>query len=84
MEELAEGLDMFLDSGEPEEVVDDALDDGEPTPEDLREISHRIDDSSGMYLKRIGAIPLLSREKEIGLAKEIEVTRERFRRKVLG
>lgn len=36
-----------------------------------------------MYLSQMGHIPLLSREREIHLAKQIEVTRKWFRRKIL-
>src|SRR5437870_1064956 len=36
-----------------------------------------------MYLTQMGSIPLLSRKEEIELAKKIEVTRKRFRRRVL-
>src|SRR5207249_1897191 len=43
----------------------------------------RIDDPVRMYLTQMGSIPLLSRKEEIELAKKIEVTRKRFRRKVL-
>ena len=43
----------------------------------------RIDDPVRMYLTQMGSIPLLSRNEEISLAKKIEVTRKRFRRKVL-
>jgi RNA polymerase primary sigma factor len=42
-----------------------------------------IDDPVRMYLTQMGEIPLLSRNQEISLAKKIEVTRRRFRRKVL-
>src|SRR5437868_3462411 len=42
----------------------------------------RIDDPVRMYLTQMGNIPLLKREAEIALAKKIEVTRKRFRRKV--
>src|SRR5262249_49832338 len=42
----------------------------------------RIDDPVRMYLTQMGEIPLLSRNEEISLAKKIEVTRKRFRRKV--
>ena len=45
--------------------------------------SERIDDPVRMYLTQMGEIPLLSREEEIRLAKCIEVTRKRFRKKVL-
>src|SRR6266446_577220 len=47
------------------------------------EDSRRIDDPVRMYLTQMGEIPLLKREEEISLAKKIEVTRRRFRRKVL-
>jgi RNA polymerase primary sigma factor len=47
------------------------------------EESRRIDDPVRMYLTQMGEIPLLRREQEIALAKKIEVTRKRFRRKVL-
>src|SRR3974377_1764619 len=36
-----------------------------------------------MYLTQMGEIPLLTRDQEISLAKKIEITRKRFRRKVL-
>src|SRR6478752_3782037 len=70
---------------EPDELVDEPIDeeDGELTPEDLDEISRRIDDPVRMYLTQMGEIPLLTRDQEIGLAKKIEITRKRFRRKVL-
>jgi RNA polymerase primary sigma factor len=47
------------------------------------EDGRRIDDPVRMYLTQMGEIPLLRREQEIALAKKIEVTRKRFRRKVL-
>jgi RNA polymerase primary sigma factor len=60
---------------------------------DLREIDlaileeesdgKRIDDPVRMYLTQMGSIPLLNRKEEIELAKKIEVTRKRFRRRVL-
>ena len=70
---------------EPEDAVDEPVDDddGELTPEDLDEISRRIDDPVRMYLTQMGEIPLLTRDQEINLAKKIEITRKRFRRKVL-
>ncbi len=70
---------------DPDDLVDEALDDDEVelTPEDLDEISRRIDDPVRMYLTQMGEIPLLTRDQEIGLAKKIEITRKRFRGKVL-
>ena len=41
------------------------------------------DDPVRMYLTQMGEIPLLTRKQEISLAKEIEITRARFRRKLL-
>ena len=42
-----------------------------------------IDDPVRMYLTQMGEIPLLDRKQEVSLAQRIEVTRRRFRRKVL-
>jgi RNA polymerase primary sigma factor len=47
------------------------------------ESGRRIDDPVRMYLTQMGEIPLLTRDQEINLAKRIEITRNRFRRKVL-
>ncbi len=41
------------------------------------------DDALGLYLKQMGAIPLLSREKELALAIRLETARKRYRRSVL-
>src|SRR5438874_1332225 len=54
-----------------------------PTFEDTDGDGRHIDDPVRMYLTQMGEIPLLSRDKEIALARKIEVTRRRFRRKVL-
>ncbi len=62
---------------------DEDDDDGEISSEDLDEISRRIDDPVRMYLTQMGEIPLLTRDQEIALAKKIEITRQKFRRKVL-
>ncbi len=44
----------------------------------------RIDDPVRMYLTQMGEIPLLTRDQEIFLAKSIEITRKRFRKKAMG
>lgn len=43
----------------------------------------QVSDPVRMYLSQMGQIPLLSRGEEIMLAKQIEVTRKRFRTRVL-
>src|SRR6516162_7971283 len=75
-----------LDDEPEDDLVDEPLEDEEAelTPEDLDEISRRIDDPVRMYLTQMGEIPLLTRDQEIGLAKKIEITRKRFRRTVLS
>jgi RNA polymerase primary sigma factor len=79
------------------ELIDEAEADERDTPaitdEELRseldlnflddEDRSRTDDPVRMYLTQMGEIPLLKRDEEIALAKKIEVTRKRFRRKVL-
>jgi RNA polymerase primary sigma factor len=37
------------------------------------------DDALGLYLRQMGAIPLLNREQELKLARRLETTRQRFR-----
>jgi RNA polymerase primary sigma factor len=78
------------DAEEPEEtsaaaLVEEVLvNDAEaPSFEDTDGDGRHIDDPVRMYLTQMGEIPLLSRDKEIALARKIEVTRRRFRRKVL-
>ncbi len=55
----------------------------EPTFSDNEGDGRHIDDPVRMYLTQMGEIPLLDRRLEISLAQKIEVTRRRFRRKVL-
>jgi len=45
--------------------------------------TEKIDDPVRMYLTQMGEIPLLTRDQEIRLAKLIELTRKRYRKKVL-
>ncbi len=74
-----------LDDEPDDELAEEPVEDEEIelTTEEIEDISRRIDDPVRMYLTQMGEIPLLTREQEINLAKKIEVTRKRFRRKVL-
>ena len=80
----------LIDADEAEETdavtlsEESLLVDGDlPFTEDNDGDGRHIDDPVRMYLTQMGEIPLLTREKEIQLAQKIEVTRRRFRRKVL-
>ena len=55
--------------------------DSPKVPESVSALSTR--DPVRMYLSQMGDIPLLSRDREIFLAKQIEVSRKRFRRCVM-
>ena len=69
---------------EPEDLLEEPVEDDETTPEEIEdEISRRIDDPVRMYLTQMGEIPLLTRDQEIALATKIESTRKSFRRTVL-
>jgi RNA polymerase primary sigma factor len=47
------------------------------------EDSHAPDDALGLYLRQMGAIPLLNRKQELELARRLEEKRQRFRRSAL-
>ncbi|MFN0241465.1 MAG: RNA polymerase sigma factor RpoD [Planctomycetota bacterium] len=66
--------------------VDDSDHDDDP-PESLFQrgvMPEKIDDPVRMYLTQMGEIPLLTRDQEIYLAKTIEITRKRFRKKAIA
>ncbi|OAI47008.1 hypothetical protein AYO44_10405 [Planctomycetaceae bacterium SCGC AG-212-F19] len=49
-------------------------------PVEMAEENNRgADDSLGLYLRQMGAIPLLSRKEELALARRLESARKRFR-----
>ncbi len=90
--DLVEKTDDVIDVDD--ELDDDVADDVTTEPELDVEPKDEIlvaeddgeswsDDPVRMYLTQMGEIPLLTRQQEIALAKEIEITRSRFRRKLL-
>ena len=76
---IAKNPEFLQDSASPDEVASDP-----------RRLSDFTDDTSaasedtlGAYLSQIGAIPLLTRDQEIELAKAVELHRGQFRRLML-
>src|SRR5207245_39398 len=53
-------------------------------PAENGEDSHGADDALGLYLRQMGAIPLLNREQELSLARRLELKRKRYRRAALS
>src|SRR5262249_34223813 len=56
-----------------------AADEEEPTSIGAKSSSRSSDDALGLYLKQMGAIPLLNRKQELELAERLETARSRFR-----
>ncbi len=69
------------------DLPDDAFaaDDADETPAAPAEAAqetddaHAPDDALGLYLRQMGAIPLLSRDQELALAERLELKRRRYR-----
>jgi RNA polymerase primary sigma factor len=87
MEDL--GIEM-IEAGDEGKGTGTEVDDGEQEAgESTRKeapipgATAKIDDPVRLYLSQMGAIPLLSRQDELRLASRIEITRKRFRTKVL-
>lgn len=83
-DDLEDSLDVDEEELEGEGPSEDQLD--ELDSDDLltaEESESWSDDPVRMYLTQMGEIPLLTRQQEITLAKQIEITRAKFRRKVL-
>ncbi|MHB1422266.1 MAG: sigma-70 family RNA polymerase sigma factor [Gemmataceae bacterium] len=66
---------------EAEETEDAAAEEEEQAPpaELEGEDAHAPDDALGLYLRQMGAIPLLSRDQELALAERLERKRRRYR-----
>jgi RNA polymerase primary sigma factor len=60
------------------------LEEAAPAAEVIEEESSGPDDALGLYLRQMGAIPLLSREQELALAMRLEHHRRRYRRAALA
>jgi RNA polymerase primary sigma factor len=61
-------------------------DDEEPTEQeaDDDDSSQSPDDTLGLYLRQMGAIPLLNRKQELELAQRLEIARQRYRHAALS
>lgn len=67
--------DEFADDFEDSDPTTAELDEEPPVEED----GSSPDDALGVYLRQMGAIPLLNRDQELALAERLEVRRDRFR-----
>ena len=94
IEELAEDVAIDFDDAEVEDLAHVVPEIGADLDLDLdvnvygllegvEEDETWSDDPVRMYLTQMGEIPLLSRQEEVTLARQIELTRARFRRRVL-
>jgi RNA polymerase primary sigma factor len=88
LEDAEQQIDLDEEDEDPDLEDDDSeLDsESEDAGEDFLssdETESWSDDPVRMYLTQMGEIPLLTRQEEIALAKKIEITRAKFRRKVL-
>ncbi len=97
LEDAAEEVDKAepVDELDDDELIDGEADAADRAEVDLDEAADELlamstddgeswsDDPVRMYLTQMGEIPLLTRAQEIALAKEIEVTRRKFRRRLL-
>jgi RNA polymerase primary sigma factor len=86
-DDLLDDLADDLDDDDFEDEADDAPDADGPPPEaeaaEADDFASGPDDALGLYLRQMGAIPLLSRDKEKSLAMRLEFRRNRFRRAAL-
>jgi len=82
------GIEM-VESSEEDAAGDESAEDDHESPGPIERgprvagATARIEDPVRLYLTQMGEIPLLSREEELRLASLIEITRKRFRAKVL-
>jgi len=82
-EEMNEILDE-LDEAKVELVSEGEFEPTEPPAGEREALGiEKINDPVRLYLTQMGEIPLLTREQELELARRIDLTRRRFRRRVL-
>jgi len=73
------------DETDPAELVGEAASQTpDPTEPIDPEGANSPDDALGLYLRQMGAIPLLNRQQELTLARRLEHTRNRFRHAALS
>jgi RNA polymerase primary sigma factor len=83
VEEVELDDDLATPEGAADVDPNAKLDDDEELIASVDETESWSDDPVRMYLTQMGEIPLLTRQEEIALAKKIEITRRRFRAKLL-
>jgi len=81
LDDLADEFDEAEEDTDLESEEESGAAEPEAPSED--EVSTGPDDALGLYLRQMGAIPLLTREKELALARKLEHHRNRFRRAAL-
>ncbi|HJZ55606.1 MAG TPA: sigma-70 family RNA polymerase sigma factor, partial [Gemmataceae bacterium] len=79
-DELADEFDAPTDDDTDLDTEPVSAEDEAPADEDY---ASGPDDALGLYLRQMGAIPLLTRDKELSLAQRLEHHRNRFRRAAL-
>jgi RNA polymerase primary sigma factor len=78
-------LDLFDDEDDESQRPRAASEEAQANAaEEADEGGSSPDDALGLYLRQMGAIPLLSREQELALAVRLENARRRFRRAALS
>jgi RNA polymerase primary sigma factor len=74
--EIDDADDTDLDEEEEKPAVPELQ---EIAADELESANHGPDDALGLYLRQMGAIPLLNRANEIEVAQRLERARNRFR-----
>lgn len=81
---LGEDLDTKLDDGDELPALVEEVHEVEVTDINIDDEEHSPDDALGLYLRQMGAIPLLNRDQELRLAQELELRRQRYRTAALS